>query len=66
MIKADPDLRCIPTVVLTTSNADVDIQRAYDLHANCYIRKPSELNEFMDAIAQCEAFWLGVVRLPSR
>jgi CheY-like chemotaxis protein len=65
VIKADPDLRCIPTVVMTTSGADDDVRRAYDLHANCYIRKPTELSEYMNAVAQCEAFWLSVVRLPN-
>lgn len=65
-MKSDPDLRCIPVVVLSVSGAEEDINSAYDLHANCYIRKPVDVDEYMDAIARCEAFWLSVARLPSR
>jgi len=65
-IKGDPELRHIPVVVMTTSDAPSDVNRAYDLHANCYIRKPTDINEFMNAIARCETFWLTVVRLPNR
>ena len=63
-IKSDPNLRLIPVVVFTHAHEDADINGAYDLHANCYIRKPSDIAEYMRAVAQCEMFWLGVVRLP--
>lgn len=63
-IKADPKLRRIPVVILTTSDAERDVNRAYDLHANCYIRKPLDLDQYLDAISSCEAFWLNVVCLP--
>ncbi len=65
-LKSDPDLLRIPVVVLTTSDAEVDVLRAYDLHANCYIRKPVDFDEFVRAVQACESFWLEVVRLPSR
>jgi chemotaxis family two-component system response regulator Rcp1 len=63
-IKQDDDLKCIPVVVLTTSKAEEDILRAYELHANCYISKPVELEEFFDAVRSIEEFWLTVVDLP--
>lgn len=63
-IKADPDLRRIPVVILTTSEAERDIAASYDLHANCYILKPVELDQFMLVIRQIEGFWLEIVRLP--
>lgn len=63
-IKADASLRRIPVIVLTTSEADRDIHRAYDLHANCYIRKPTDLDEYLDVIRACENFWLHIVLLP--
>ena len=65
IIKSDARLRCIPVVVFSVSNAQDDINNAYDLHANCYIRKPVDFQEYMDAMARCEAFWLSVARLPS-
>jgi CheY-like chemotaxis protein len=64
-IKGDPGLRLIPVVVFTHAHGD-DVNAAYDLHANCYIRKPSDISEYMRAVQQCKSFWLGVVRLPSR
>lgn len=64
-IKADPVLRRIPVVVLTTSSAEDDIQRAYDLHANCYITKPVDFEQFVRVIQAIENFWLTVVQLPS-
>jgi two-component system, chemotaxis family, response regulator Rcp1 len=64
-IKADPDLRRIPVVVLTSSTAERDIVEAYDLHANCYIAKPVSLAEFRSAVRSIEEFWLAVVRLPA-
>ena len=63
-IKSDPKLRCIPVVVLTTSSADEDILRAYDLHANCYITKPVDFEQFSRVIHAIEDFWLTVVKLP--
>ncbi|MGB0838760.1 MAG: response regulator [Chitinophagales bacterium] len=64
-IKVDDDLKRIPVVVLTTSNAETDILKAYDLHANCYITKPVDFNRFIDVIQAIEQFWLTIVRLPS-
>ena len=63
-IKRDESLRRIPVVVLTTSEAERDILHAYDLHANCYVKKPTELDEYMEVIRACENFWLHIVRLP--
>jgi CheY-like chemotaxis protein len=63
-IKQDEALRRIPVVVLTTSEAERDISRVYELHANCYIKKPTDLDEYMEVIRACENFWLHVVRLP--
>ena len=63
-VKADPALRRIPVVVLTTSRAEEDVLRAYDLHANCYITKPVDLAQFMKIVAQIEEFWIKVVVLP--
>ena len=63
-IKADPDLKNIPVVVLTTSSAEQDIFKAYDLHANCYITKPVDLDQFIKVIRSIEDFWLTIVKLP--
>ena len=63
-IKSDLVLRRIPVIVLTTSEADRDVHRAYDLHANCYVRKPTDLDEYLSVIRACENFWLNIVRLP--
>jgi chemotaxis family two-component system response regulator Rcp1 len=63
-IKKDEALRRIPVVVLTTSEAERDIFRVYDLHANCYVKKPTDLDEYMEVIRACENFWLHIVRLP--
>ena len=63
-IKADPDLKSIPVVVLTTSRADQDIIRAYQLNANCYITKPVDFNQFLEVVRSIESFWLFVVTLP--
>ncbi len=65
-IKADEQLRRIPVVVLTTSKAEEDILRTYDLHANCYITKPVDLDQFIEVIKSIDDFWLTVVRLPPR
>jgi len=63
-IKSDHDLKRIPVVVLTTSSADEDVLRVYDLAANCYITKPVDLDQFMRVVRSIEEFWLTVVRLP--
>lgn len=63
-IKADQDLRRIPVIVMTTSDAEQDILKSYDLHANCYITKPVELGTFLDVILKVEGFWLSIVKLP--
>lgn len=65
-LKADPDLRRIPVAVLTTSAAEVDVVNSYDLGANCYLTKPVNVDQFLKVVLSIEAFWFGVVRLPSR
>jgi chemotaxis family two-component system response regulator Rcp1 len=65
-MKSDPDLRRIPVVVLTTSKAEQDILRSYDLHANCYITKPVELDRFVEVVQAIENFWMTIVKLPPR
>lgn len=63
-IKVDENLRTIPIVVLTTSRAEQDILRAYQLSANCYITKPVDFNQFLEVVRSIENFWLFVVTLP--
>lgn len=63
-IKNDEDLRRIPIVVLTTSKAEQDILRSYNLHANCYITKPVDLDQFIAVVKSIEEFWFTIVRLP--
>ena len=63
-IKADPDLKRVPVVILTTSKAEEDIVRSYELHANAYITKPVDLARFLEGIKSLEQFWLAVVTLP--
>ncbi len=65
-IKGDVQLRQIPVVVMTSSNAEEDIFRSYDLHANCYISKPLELDQFEIAVKSIEDFWFSLVKLPRR
>ena len=65
-VKADPHLRQIPVVVLTTSSAEQDIVRSYDLHANAYVTKPVDLVQFMHAIQSIDDFFVTIVRLPPR
>ncbi len=65
-IKADPELKRIPVVVLTTSEDAKDVFRAYDLHANAYVKKPVDLDQFIKIVEAVEDFWLSVVRLPSK
>jgi CheY-like chemotaxis protein len=66
IVKSDADLRRIPIVVLTTSEAEEDILRSYDLHANAYVTKPVGFDSFMSVIRQVDEFFLSVVRLPPR
>ena len=63
-IKEDPDLRRIPVVILTTSSAERDVLQSYDLHANCYVTKPVDLEQFISVVRSVEDFWLTVVKLP--
>ncbi len=63
-IKQDDKLKRIPVVVLTTSRAEEDILRTYDLHANCYVTKPVDLDQFINIVKSIEDFWLTIVRLP--
>lgn len=65
-MKADPRLCMIPVVVLTTSEAEMDIVKSYQLHANCYIAKPVDLDKFIEIVRAIENFWLAVVTLPNR
>lgn len=63
-IKSDPNLRRIPVVILTTSKAEEDIIKTYDLHANCYITKPVDLEQFLTVVRSVEEFWFTIVKLP--
>ena len=63
-IKADPALKRIPVVVLTTSAAEQDILKTYELHANCYVTKPVDLDQFITVVQSIEDFWLAIVKLP--
>lgn len=63
-LKQDPRLRRIPVLILTTSEAEQDILKSYDLHANCYISKPVDLQSFLDVARSLEDFWFTIVRLP--
>jgi CheY-like chemotaxis protein len=63
-IKADPGLSTIPVVVLTTSEADEDILRSYELHANAYVTKPVDFEQFSQIVHQIDEFFIGVVKLP--
>ncbi len=63
-IKEDASLRCIPVVILTTSEAEQDILRSYNLHANCYITKPVDLEKFITVVRSIQDFWLSLVKLP--
>jgi chemotaxis family two-component system response regulator Rcp1 len=65
-IKKDEQLRLIPVAVLTTSDADRDIREAYELHANCYLRKPADLDGFFKTIREAAHFWLEVAHVPNR
>jgi two-component system, chemotaxis family, response regulator Rcp1 len=65
-IKGDPDLRRIPVMVLSSSEAADDLRRVYNQHANCYIRKPAGLAEFVEVIRSIEQFWFEIVTLPAK
>jgi CheY-like chemotaxis protein len=64
-IKADPDLKRIPVVILTSSQAEEDVLKSYDLHANCYITKPVDLDQFVQVVKSIENFWVSIVKLPA-
>lgn len=63
-IKEDPELRLVPIVVLTTSEAEMDLVKTYDLHANAYIVKPIDLDRFIEVVQAIENFWFTIVKLP--
>ncbi|PYF99842.1 Response regulator receiver domain-containing protein [Georgenia satyanarayanai] len=65
-LKADPELRRIPVVVLTTSDAEEDILRSYNLHANAYVTKPVDFERFIEVVRKIDDFFVSVVRLPGR
>ncbi|WP_404358120.1 response regulator [Methylotuvimicrobium sp. KM1] len=64
-IKADPSLKRIPVVIITSSEAEQDVLRTYDLHVNCYVNKPVDLEQFIKVVQSIETFWLTIVKLPS-
>jgi CheY-like chemotaxis protein len=64
-VKTDENLRRIPVVILTTSQAEEDIIKTYDLHVNCYITKPVDLDQFVKIVKSIEEFWLTIVKLPA-
>ncbi len=65
-IKSDPSLKEIPVVMLTTSDADRDVFESYSNHANAYVKKPVELDAFLEVIREIDSFWLSIVRLPPK
>ena len=65
-IKSDKELKAIPVVVLTISKAEEDVIKSYDLHANCYITKPIDLNQFAKVVKSIQEFWLTIVKLPGK
>lgn len=65
-VKADPKLKHIPIIILTTSSAEQDILNTYSNHANCYIMKPVDFNRFIDVVRSIEQFWLTIVKLPTQ
>ena len=65
-VKEDSNLKRIPIIILTTSNAENDILRAYELHANAYVTKPLDFNQFIKVIESIENFWLEIVKLPTK
>jgi two-component system, chemotaxis family, response regulator Rcp1 len=65
-IKNDPGLRRIPVVIITSSKAEEDVLRSYNLHANCYITKPVDLDKFVTVVRAIENFWVSIVKLPPK
>jgi CheY-like chemotaxis protein len=65
-IKEDAELRLIPVIVLTSSEAEADVLKVYNLHANCYVTKPVDLDQFMTVVKAIESFWLTIVKMPTR
>jgi two-component system, chemotaxis family, response regulator Rcp1 len=65
-IKADDELKHIPIVIMTISQAEEDILKTYNLHANCYITKPIDLNQFVKVVKSIEDFWFSIVKLPPK
>ena len=63
-IKSDEDLKRTPVVIMTISEDEIDILKTYELHANCYITKPVDLNQFIEVVKAVETFWLTIVKLP--
>ncbi|MEZ3143068.1 response regulator [Halobaculum sp. MBLA0143] len=63
-LKSDPELRRLPVIVLTSSTADADVRASYDRHANAYVEKPADVDDFVEVARQIERFWLSTVRLP--
>jgi chemotaxis family two-component system response regulator Rcp1 len=64
-IKEDPDLKRIPVVIITSSKAEEDVLKSYNLHANCYVTKPLDLDQFITVVQSIEQFWLTIVKLPN-
>jgi CheY-like chemotaxis protein len=65
-IKGNAELRHIPVIMLTTSSSQTDIDKAYNNYVNCYITKPVDAGEFIEAVTKIESFWISIVRLPSK
>jgi len=65
-MKNDDELKKIPVVILTTSNAEKDIAKSYELHANCYINKPVDLEQFFEVVRTIENYWFNIVKLPNK
>ena len=63
-LKSDPELRRLPVIVLTSSTADADVRASYDRHANAYVEKPADVDDFVEVARQIERFWLSTVKLP--
>ena len=63
-VKQDPDLKRIPIIIMSSSSAEKDILASYNLHANCYVTKPLDLDEFIAAVRRIEDFWIAFVKLP--